>query len=137
MVFRWFVQPHFVRPSGFMYVQGDQHHHRDIMMRLYTGRNDDRYISPTDGKIKTLVVQSVDDILAGPANGTWKRTYIRNIVPLHYRLAMWPLNHIDMRENTHVDGGDWALIVGKWIVASVALTITVRLTSILLICTRS
>jgi hypothetical protein len=87
--------------------------------------NSDFYLSPTTGKIKTLVVMTTDDILADEGNGTWKRTYIRNIVPLAYRLALWPYNHMDMRESGLQSNEDVAKLVGKWILASLSLSIVV------------
>jgi hypothetical protein len=95
------------------------------MSRVHSEYNNDYYLSPSTGKIKTLVVQSVDDILMNEGNGTWKRTYIRNISPLPYRVAMWPFNHIDMRESSPASDSDVAKIVGKWFLASLALTVIV------------
>ena len=108
-----------------MYDSTQSYHHRDVMDRKYMGQKDYRYISPYDGKIKTLVVQCVDDILSGPGNGTWKRTYIRNVTPIFYRVAMWPLNHVDMREGALQTPEDWALAIFKWVPASILLTIGV------------
>lgn len=100
-------------------------HHRDAMDREYTGQKDSRYISPNDGKIKTLVVQCVDDILSGPGNGTWKRTYIRNVTQRAYKLAMWPFSHLDMREGSIETNEDWAFLIAKWIPTCVCMTIGV------------
>lgn len=60
---------------------------------------DDRYISSTDGKVKKLVVQAVDDIYDNDTNSTWRRTFIRNMAPLYLRLANWPLSHVDYRRS--------------------------------------
>ena len=125
MIFRWFVLPHTVQRSGFMYDPNKTCRHQDSMGRIYNGPDDDRYISPKDAKIKTLVVQTVHDILRNPGNGTWKRTKIRNITPFLYRLALWPYSHIDMRESNVHTGEDWALLVGKWFASSLALTVLV------------
>jgi hypothetical protein len=115
-----------------MYDSTQQAHHRDVMGREYTGQRDYRYISPNDGKIKTLVVHCIDDILRGPGNGTWKRTYIRNVTPVFYRVAMWPLNHLDLREGTLQRPEDWALVIVKWIPTCILLTIGVSLQRIML-----
>jgi hypothetical protein len=132
MMFRWLSEPHWVRRSGLTYDSTQDYHHRDIMDRETKGQKDCRYISTNDGKIRTLVVQCIDDILSGPGNGTWKRTYIRNVSPIFYRLAMWPLSHVDMREGTLETTGDWALVIAKWIPACLLLTIGVSLQRILL-----
>jgi hypothetical protein len=92
---------------------------------VHSGENRDFYLSPTTGKIKTLVIMTTDDIITNEGNGTWKRTYIRNIVPSAYRVALWPYNHMDMRESGVQSDGDVVKLVGKWIVASLALTVLV------------
>jgi hypothetical protein len=125
MYFRWFVKPHWVSRSGFAYEDNKTYRHRDFMARVTAAYKDDRYISPNDGKIKTLVVQTVDDILSQPGNSTWKRTYIRNVSPLVYRLATWPVSHIDMRVSKPTTGEDWGWLVAKWIPVSVALMVLV------------
>lgn len=115
-----------------MYDSTQHYYHRDAMDREYTGEKDYRYIDPKDGKIKALVVQCVDDILSGTGNGTWKRTYIRNVTPIFYRVAMWPFNHLDMREGTLKSQEDWALVIAKWIPTCILLTIGVSSQQIML-----
>jgi len=51
------------------------------------GGYDDRYLSPYDGKIKRLVVQATDDIYDNTENGTWRRTFIRNISPFYFEVG--------------------------------------------------
>jgi hypothetical protein len=125
MTFRWFQHPHWVRRAGYAYESNEKFYFRDALSRIHSEYNNDYYLSPSTGKIKSLVVQSVDDVLSNEGNGTWKRTYIRTIAPLPYRLAMWPFNHIDMRESSPESNSDVAKIVGKWFVASLALTVVV------------
>jgi len=65
------------------------------MLRFREGVLDDRYISPCSGRNEELVVQAVDNIyLHGVSEGTWNRTFIRDISPWHLRLANWPESHI-------------------------------------------
>src|SRR5262245_11578377 len=99
MKYRWFKRPHWVRPAAFEYEGRKLSRHRDVMDRVVFTMDRDCYISPFDGKVKTLVVQTVDDILSDSRNATWKRTYIINVAPWRYRLAMWPYSHIDTRES--------------------------------------
>lgn len=127
MTFRWFQKPHWVRRSGLMYDSNTVSRYRDILDREYKGQNDCRYISPKDGKIKALVVQCVDDILTGEANGTWKRTYIRNVAPRFYRLALWPFSHVDMREGKLETQDDWIQLILKWIPTSTLLIVGVSI----------
>lgn len=61
--------------------------HRDSMRRVKIDREEDNYLSPFDGHLATLVVQSTDDIYNGPANSTWRRTYMQHVTPRTIRLA--------------------------------------------------
>jgi len=121
--------PHFYRKPGFGYEHLGNHRHSDVFNREYSGGYDDRYLSPYDGKIKRLVVQATDDIYDNTENGTWRRTFIRNISPFYLRLANWPLNHVDYTRNGGPTSEDWPMICVKWFIASVAITFVVSVTS--------
>jgi len=123
-IFKWKF-PNFYQPPGILYDDPNTNHrHRDCFSRVYRGPYDDRYISCYDGKVKKLVVQTTDMIYDAPGNGTWRRTFIRNVAPWHLRLANWPMNHVDyLRGRTD---GDIPLIVVKWIAASCVLIFAVR-----------
>lgn len=118
--------PNFYRKAGYSYESWEKYRHSDVFGREYVGDYDDRYISPWDGKIKRLVVQSADDIYDNYENGTWRRTFIRNISPFYLRLANWPLNHVDYTRHGGPTGEDWPMIILKWAVASIAITFVVR-----------
>ena len=125
MSYRWFTRPHWVARSGSAYDVDTRHRHRDALARIHYGYQDDRYISPTDGKLKTLVVQCDDDILNRPGKGTWKQTYIRNISPLMHRVAAWPLSHISLRHSTPQSGEEWLWTILKWIPTTAILIVGV------------
>lgn len=103
--------------------------HRDFLGRLITRHRRDYYLSPTDAKLKTLVVASTDNVL-NQRNGTWKRTKLDSVVPLSYRVALWPLSHIPPENDTRGSwtGSDWVLLILKWIPTTLLLTILVRST---------
>lgn len=85
---------------------------------------DERRISPNDGKYKGLLVQSTDDVFTGSPNGTWKRTFIRNIAPYNVRLASWPTSHINP-DDANVESSDYVFAVLKWIPACAGLAVVV------------
>lgn len=117
--------PHLYRKPGFGYEHLSNHRHSDVFNREYTGGYDDRYLSPYDGKIKRLVVQATDDVYDNTKNGTWRRTFIRNISPFYLRLANWPLNHVDYTRKGGPTSEDWPMICVKWFIASIAITFVI------------
>jgi hypothetical protein len=122
-LFKWKF-PNFYRPPDYVYDDSNRtHRHRDWFSRVYEGPYDDRYISCYDGKVKKLVVQATDMVYDSTGNGTWRRTFIRNVSPWHLRLANWPMSHVDYMRGTTDE--DIPLIAVKWIVASLAMIVTV------------
>ncbi len=65
-------------------------------------------------------------IYDSPGNGTWRRTFIRNVSPWHLRLANWPMSHVDYLRGPTDD--DIPMIVAKWVAASLVLIVAVRYT---------
>lgn len=55
--------------------------HKDSLGRVWTGPDDDRYLSSQDGRLIPLVVQATEDILHGPKNSTWARSNIEKRTP--------------------------------------------------------
>ncbi|KFY49704.1 hypothetical protein V496_09854 [Pseudogymnoascus sp. VKM F-4515 (FW-2607)] len=123
-------------------------HHRDCMGRRWTGPDDDRYLSPYDGRLKKLVVQTVGEWHNGPASATWERTTIRNTTPLMLRIVCWAMSSISMSpyqkeergqideesspslnphrtsetdEESQLSGDSWGPVCVKWAPACVAL----------------
>lgn len=92
------------------------HRHRDIMQRVYEGRQDDRYLSPWDGHVAKLVVQSTQEIYDGPQNATWRRTFVRNVSPLFIHIANWPFASVptELEQWTETD---WMVVCSKWLPA--------------------
>ncbi|TKA61519.1 hypothetical protein B0A49_08340, partial [Cryomyces minteri] len=108
--------------DGRRYDSSQTHRHQDSMARIWNGVVDDRYLSPYDGHVSKLVVQTTDEIYDNPGNSTYRRTYIRNISPSKLRLAHWPTSHIDYVSGKS-QSGDIAWVIAKWIPAALALTI--------------
>ncbi|KAF2687741.1 hypothetical protein K458DRAFT_169482 [Lentithecium fluviatile CBS 122367] len=94
------------------------------MLRFREGVLDDRYISPYNGRTEELVVQTVDTIYNNSSSeGTWNRTFIRDISPWHLRLANWPESHIPYIERTEGQVTFWqnAFKAVKYVPAAIAL----------------
>ncbi|KAL4737205.1 hypothetical protein BDV11DRAFT_216837 [Aspergillus similis] len=90
---------HLIEPSGLTYKDHAKHRHRDALSRIEWHREDDRYLSSTDGRLKRLVVQATDGVHRGPRNGTWARTGIRSVTPVQMRIVYWVLKgHIEGKE---------------------------------------
>lgn len=93
--FRPFKHPHFYKPADHEYTAVERFKNKDPMLRLREGALDDRYISPYNGRTEELVVQAVDNIYEhSTSEGTWNRTFVRDISPWHLRIANWPESHI-------------------------------------------
>lgn len=61
-------------------------YHRDILKRPFSGRKDDRFLNPKDGRPTPLLVQSTGRTQSG---ATWQRTSVQNISPWMFRLSCW------------------------------------------------
>ncbi|KAL2817966.1 hypothetical protein BDW59DRAFT_165672 [Aspergillus cavernicola] len=55
------------------------------------GREDDCYLSATDGRLRKLVVQATEGVRGGPPNNTWSRKPIGSSIPNHLRMVSWVL----------------------------------------------
>lgn len=126
--FRSFKNPHFYKPADYMYTSAEKFRSKDAMLRFREGVLDDRYISPYNGRTEELVVQAVDDIYNGnTSEGTWNRTFIRDISPWHLRLANWPESHIPYtaRVEGRVTWKQKTIMTIKYVPAAVALVAVV------------
>ena len=126
--FRLFKHPHFYKPADYVYTSVEKFKNKDSMLRFWEGALDDRYISPYNGRTEELVVQTVDNIYDNSTSeGTWNRTFIRDISPWHLRLANWPESHIPYHDRVEgkVTGRQKALKVLKYIPAAIALVAVV------------
>jgi hypothetical protein len=84
----------------------------------------DQYLSPWDGHLAKLVVESVDDVYDAEPNCSWIRTFVRNVSPLMLRMAQWPFSSIP-KDRVGVGIEVWAVAIGKWLVATCVLTLVV------------
>jgi hypothetical protein len=90
--------------------------HRDIMQRVHQGLEDDRYLSPWDGRVNKLVVQATQEVYDGPRNATWLRTFVRNVSPAFIRVANWPFASAPIKSE-HWTDNDWMMVCAKWLPA--------------------
>ncbi|KAL2812565.1 hypothetical protein BDW59DRAFT_167779 [Aspergillus cavernicola] len=108
---------HPIDNPGLTYVDRKAYRHRDVLSRIWTGPEDDRYLSSTDGRLRKLIVQASEDVRRGPKNGTWARTSIRSVTPIHLRVVYWVLkDRIEGKE----DGVSLDVCL-KWIPACAAI----------------
>ncbi len=103
----------------------NDHRHRDIMQRAKDYPSDEYYLSPWDGHLAKLFVQSTQAIYDANPNSTWRRTFIRNRSPLILRVANWVL-HTLPTDDQEINGEDLALMGLKWLPACVAILFLVR-----------
>ena len=101
-------------------------HHRDMMQRAKDFPSDDYYLSPYDGHLAKLFVQSTQAIYDANPNSTWRRTFIRNQSPWILRVANWVLHTIPI-DDQEVKGEDVAMVCLKWIPACAAILLFVSL----------
>ena len=101
-------------------------HHRDMMQRAKDFPSDDYYLSPFDGHLAKLFVQSTQAIYDANPNSTWRRTFIRNQSPWILRVANWVL-HTVPTNGQEVKGDDVAMMGLKWIPACAAILLLVSL----------
>lgn len=113
------------KAAGLLYVPIIRSRHRDGMGRVWIGEDGDRYLSPVDGRITNIAVQSIDEIYNGPSNSTWRRKQIKNVGPLIIRVAQWPgFKELNRRKRKWTDKE--MLTVGLlWIPTCTALLIIV------------
>ncbi|XRM46720.1 hypothetical protein ABZX51_009749 [Aspergillus tubingensis] len=72
---------------GRKYRSVEEYRHKDSLGRVWIGRENDRYLSATDGRLVELVVQASEDICHGPANSTWARKKIEESTPTILRVV--------------------------------------------------
>ncbi|KAL8919410.1 MAG: hypothetical protein Q9208_006788 [Pyrenodesmia sp. 3 TL-2023] len=96
--------------------------HRDMMQRAKDFAAEDYYLSPFDGHLAKLFVQSTQEVYDADPNSTWRRTFIRNRSPLILQIAIWALESLpaptDDREAT---GKEIGIVAAKWVPSCVAI----------------
>lgn len=90
---------------------GLPYRHRDAMRRIWKGSEDDRYLDPTDGRVRDLVVQATNDIYDEPNKTTWRRVYMKNVSSPIVRLAYWPVGSSRALESRIIRDIDWGHIL--------------------------
>ena len=85
---------------------------------------EDYYLSPYDGHLAKLFVQSTQAIYDANPNSTWRRTYIRNQSPFLLQMANWVL-HTLPTDDGEVKGEDLAIMGLKWLPACAAILLLV------------
>lgn len=103
--------------------------HRDMMQRTKTFPSEDYYLSPYDGHLAKLFVQSTQAIYDANPNSTWRRTFIRNQSPLILQVANWVLHSLPADERETIKGEDVVIMALKWIPSCVAILLLVSSTS--------
>lgn len=96
------------------------------MQRAKEFAAEDYYLSPFDGHLAKLFVQSTQEIYDASPNSTWRRTFIRNRSPLILQIANWALQSLptDGREPS---GQDMAMAALKWVPSCAAILFLVSL----------
>ena len=116
--FRWkFVN--FFRMPGWVYVDQRVRRHRDFAGRISNKPLSDRYLHSGDGSLRNLIVQCTDDIFEGPANSTWRRTYVRNVSPFKSRVATWVLDFSHDPESWE----DWVILLLRTFPAAIVMSL--------------
>ena len=106
----------------------DIHYNRDLLGRQTLRPKDlQRYIDPTDGKPRRLIVQATRAVLA-ERTGDWRRTKIKGNAPIMLRLSNWALKDVLLKpDGSKYTAQDVAIVVGKTILTFPALVCVVML----------
>ena len=91
-----------------------------MMQRAKDFPAEDYYLSPYDGHLAKLFVQSTQAVYDTDSPTTWRRTYIRNQSPLILQVANWVLHSLPI-DDREVTGEDLAIVALKWIPACAAI----------------
>ena len=102
----------------------EKQHHRDVMARPRHFSPEDYYLSPFDGHLAKLVVQSAQEVYDAKPNSTWRRTFVRNMSPFMLRVANWVLETVPL-EDRSMTPEEILVLIAKWIPASALLLIIV------------
>lgn len=127
------ASPNSYQPAGKSYTARIHWRHRDAMRRLWNGVEDDRYLNPIDGRVKDLVVQTINEIYDGPANSTWRRTYIRNVSSIIVRVAQWPFTEVPT-DSTQWSSEHWRIVGLWWLPTCISLLVVVCSHLVMIVC---
>ena len=90
------------------------------MQRVNEFAAEDYYLSPADGHLAKLFVQSTQEIYDANPNSTWRRTFIRNQSPWILRVANWVLEDLS-KGGQEARNEDLAMTALKWIPSCLAI----------------
>ncbi|KAL8773578.1 MAG: hypothetical protein Q9209_001683 [Squamulea sp. 1 TL-2023] len=90
-----------------------------MMQRAKDFPSEDYYLSPFDGHLAKLFVQSTQEIYDANPNSTWRRTFIRNRSPLILQVANWVLNTLP--RDREAKGEEIAMAGLKWVPSCIAI----------------
>lgn len=98
--------------------------HRDFLRRPFQGNDrNEKFLSPYNGRLRDLVVQSSDGVLASKSGALWYRTDLKNGSPWIIRLSTWALSsNYDSEGSVTTDYHSAAI---RWIPACIAITVVV------------
>lgn len=94
------------------------------MQRAKDFSSEDYYLSPWDGHLAKLFVQSTQAIYDTQPNSTWRRTFIRNQSPLILQVANWVLGSIPAG-NQEATGEDVTVTALRWVPGCIAILLLV------------
>ncbi|KAJ9293510.1 hypothetical protein DTO271G3_7775 [Paecilomyces variotii] len=98
-------------PPGRKYKSTQKFRHKDSLGRVWIGPEDDRYLSATDGRLKSLVVQASEEIRDGPANSTWPRKAMEPCTPAVLQV-LYGLLGPQLRNDSKAS---WIVVVLWWL----------------------
>lgn len=117
--FSWGRWLHYTNPglNGSQALSSFTFRHRDVLHRI-TWRPEDtlRYISPTYGKPRHLIVQATREVLQDKT-GEWRRREVAGNAPWLLRLSSWALKELLVHEKSTLAPAEVAMIAGKVLVA--------------------
>ncbi|KAL8937926.1 MAG: hypothetical protein Q9211_003444 [Gyalolechia sp. 1 TL-2023] len=91
-----------------------------MMQREKDFSAEDYYLSPFDGHLAKLFVQSTQEIYDANPNSTWRRTFIRNRSPLILQIANWVLESLPT-DGREAKAEDIAVAAAKWVPSCAAI----------------
>ena len=104
--------------------QNKVHHHRDLSRRPFQGKDwNEKSLSPYDGRLYDLIVQSSNEVLVSSSRARWLRKGLHNGSPWIIRLSNWAMSR-DHGSEDRV-GTDIRTATLRWIPACLGLAIIV------------
>ena len=107
----------------------DISYHRDLLQRPFKGIDEnDKFLSPYDGRLCDLTVQSSREVFESASGARWFRKRLQNASPWMIRLSNWAMSR-DHGSEDDVRTDIW-LATLKWIPACLGLAVLVNPSSV-------